>query len=118
MKAAVPRLAALAAAVFAGGILAASPARTLPAAPPRDASYKNAGLSVEARVEDLLARMTLEEKVAQMQSIWDNKGALFDAKLELDPKKMALNYPDGIGQVARPSAARGSASPRVELARQ
>ena len=113
MKAAVTRLAALAAGVFAGGILAASPARTLPAAPPRDASYKNAGLSVEARVEDLLARMTLEEKVAQMQSIWDNKGALFDAKLELDPKKMALNYPDGIGQFARPSDATGPASPRL-----
>ena len=113
MKAAVTRLAALAAGVFAGGILAASPARTLPAAPPRDASYKNAGLSVEARVEDLLARMTLEEKVAQMQSIWDNKGTLFDAKLELDPKKMALNYPDGIGQFARPSDATGPASPRL-----
>src|ERR1700677_273363 len=113
MKAAVTRLAALAAGVFAGGILAASPARTSPAAPPRNASYKNAGLSVDARVEDLLARMTLEEKVAQMQSIWDNKGTLFDAKLELDPKKMALNYPDGIGQFARPSDATGPASPRL-----
>jgi beta-glucosidase len=113
MKAAVTRLAALAAGVFAGGILAASPARTLPAAPPRNASYKNAGLSVDVRVEDLLARMTLEEKVAQMQSIWDNKGTLFDAKLELDPKKMALNYPDGIGQFARPSDATGPASPRL-----
>jgi len=113
MEAAVTRLAVLAAGVFAGGILAAGPARTLPAAPPSNASYKNAGLSVEARVEDLLARMTLEEKVAQMQSIWDNKGALFDAKLELDPKKMALNYPDGIGQFARPSDATGPASPRL-----
>src|ERR1700723_4779828 len=120
MKAAVMRLVALAADVFAGGILAASPASPaspVPAAPPSNASYKNAGLSVEARVEDLLARMTLEEKVAQMQSIWDNKGALFDAKLELDPKKMALNYPDGIGQFARPSDATGRASPRLGPAR-
>jgi beta-glucosidase len=110
MKAAVTRLVALAAGVtFAGGSLAASRAP----APPSNASYKNAGLSVEARTEDLLARMTLEEKVAQMQSIWDNKSALFDAKLELDPKKMALNYPDGIGQFARPSDATGPASPRL-----
>jgi beta-glucosidase len=110
MKAAVTRLAAVAAGVaFAGAVLAASGAP----APPSNASYKNAGLSVEARVEDLLARMTLEEKVAQMQSIWDNKGALFDAKLELDPKKMALQYPDGIGQFARPSDATGPASPRL-----
>jgi beta-glucosidase len=113
MKAAVMRLVALAAGVFAGGILAASPASPVPAAPPSNASYKNASLSVEARVEDLLARMTLEEKVAQMQSIWDAKREVFDAKLELDPKKMALKFPDGIGQFARPSDATGPASPRL-----
>jgi beta-glucosidase len=111
MKAAFTRLAALAVGVFfVGGIFAASPA---PAAPPGNPTYKNTGAGLEARVEDLLARMTLEEKVAQMQSIWDNKGALFDAKLELDPKKMALKYPDGIGQFARPSDATGPASPRL-----
>src|ERR1700723_3033712 len=108
MKAAVMRLVALAADVFAGGILAASPASPAspgPAAPPSNAAYKNAGLGVAARVEGLLARMTLEEKVAQMQSIWDAKREVFDAKLELDPKKMALKFPDGIAQFARPSDA-------------
>src|ERR1700690_3279039 len=110
MKAVVTRLAALAVGVaFAGGI----PAESRAPAAPGNASYKNAGAAVEARVEDLLARMTLEEKVAQMQSIWDNKRALFDAKLELDPKRMALEYPDGIGQFARPSDATGPASPRL-----
>jgi beta-glucosidase len=111
MKATFTRLAALAVGVvFAGGILAASPA---PAAPPGNPTYKNADAGVEARVEDLLARMTLEEKVAQMQSIWDAKRDVFDAKLELDPKKMALKFPDGIGQFARPSDATGPASPRL-----
>ena len=31
--------------------------------------YKNASLPIEQRVEDLLSRMTLEEKVAQMRHI-------------------------------------------------
>jgi beta-glucosidase len=75
--------------------------------------YKNAGAPVEARVDDLLGRMTLEEKVAQMVSIWDAKSEVFDAKLELDPRKMAQKFPSGIGQFARPSDATGPASPRV-----
>jgi beta-glucosidase len=111
VQAALTRLVAVAVGVvIAAGIGAASPALT---APPGNAPYKNAGASIEARVEDLLARMTLEEKVAQMQSIWDAKRDVFDAKLELDPKKMALKFPDGIGQFARPSDATGPASPRL-----
>jgi beta-glucosidase len=111
MKAAVTRLVALGVGVvFAGGILAGNRA---PAAPPNKPIYKNVGAGVEARVQDLLARMTLEEKVAQMQSIWEDKRDVFDAKLELDPKKMAQKFPDGIGQFARPSDATGPASPRL-----
>jgi beta-glucosidase len=64
-------------------------------------------------VEDLLARMTLEEKVAQMMSIWDAKAEVFDANLEFDPAKMARKYPNGIGHFARPSDATGPTSPRV-----
>jgi len=110
MKTALTRLVALAVGVvFAGGILAAS---HNPAAPDKP-TYKNAAAGVEARVEDLLARMTLEEKVAQMQSIWEDKRDVFDAKLELDPKKMAQKFPNGIGQFARPSDATGPASPRL-----
>jgi beta-glucosidase len=115
MKAAVTPLLALAIGLtVAGGILAAGGAI---AAPPSNPPYKNAGANVESRVEDLLARMTVEEKVAQMQSIWENKGTLFDAKLELDPHKMALMYPNGIGQFARPSDATGPASPRLLASR-
>jgi beta-glucosidase len=75
--------------------------------------YKDSGAPVEARVEDLLARMTLDEKVAQMLSIWDAKSEIFDAKLELDPAKLARKYPNGFGQFARPSDATGPVSPRV-----
>ena len=77
------------------------------------APYKDPKLPVEARVEDLLARMTLEEKVAQMLSIWENKADVFDARMEFDPAKMALKYPNGIGTFARPSDATGPSSPRV-----
>jgi beta-glucosidase len=83
------------------------------AAVPPAAIYKDPNSPVEARVEDLLARMTLEEKVAQMMSIWDAKAEIFDAKLEFDPAKMALKYPNSIGQFARPSDAAGPTSPRV-----
>jgi beta-glucosidase len=75
--------------------------------------YQDPNAAVEARVEDLLARMTLEEKVAQMMSIWDAKAEVFDAKLEFDPAKMAQKFPNSIGQFARPSDATGPTSPRV-----
>jgi beta-glucosidase len=75
--------------------------------------YKDPRAPVEARVEDLLARMTLQEKVAQMMSIWDAKVEVFDAQLEFDPAKMAQKYPNSIGQFARPSDATGPTSPRV-----
>src|SRR6202167_1819479 len=75
--------------------------------------YKDSGAPVEARVEDLLGRMTLDEKVAQMLSIWDAKSEVFDSKLEFDPAKMAQKYPNSIGQFARPSDATGPTSPRV-----
>ena len=82
-------------------------------APAGNPIYKYPNAAIEARVDDLLSRMTLEEKVAQMQSVWDAKREVFDAKLEFDPKKMLQKYPDGIGQFARPSDATGPASPRV-----
>jgi beta-glucosidase len=82
------------------------------AAAPDRPLYENPAAPVEARVEDLLGRMTLEEKVAQMMAIWEQKKDVFDAKLELDPAKMRAQYPDGIGQFARPSDATGPASPR------
>jgi beta-glucosidase len=86
-------------------------------AQPRAASssvplYKIATAPVPARVEDLLKRMTLEEKVAQLLAVWDSKADVFDAHQEFDAAKMAKKFPDSIGQFARPSDANGPASPR------
>jgi beta-glucosidase len=83
------------------------------ASPNTAPAYKDPKLPVEARVEDLLARMSLQEKVAQMLSIWENKADVFDARMEFDPAKMAVKYPNGIGTFARPSDATGPSSPRV-----
>ncbi len=79
--------------------------------------YKDSTRAVSARVEDLLARMTLEEKVAQMVTVWNSKAEVMDGRLQIDPAKLKARFPDGLGQFARPSDARGPASPRVEKGR-
>jgi beta-glucosidase len=75
--------------------------------------YKNPTAPVSARVEDLLGRMTLEEKVAQLEAVWQGKVAIFDDKLQFDPEKASKLYPNGIGQLTRPGDSRGAVSPRV-----
>ncbi|WP_044209425.1 glycoside hydrolase family 3 N-terminal domain-containing protein [Flammeovirga sp. OC4] len=64
--------------------------------------YKQPTASIESRVEDLLKKMTLEEKVAQMRMFHANKGVKFkDGKLDLSEvvqKKLKL----GIGGIKNP----------------
>ena len=62
------------------------------------------------RVRDLLARMTLEEKAAQMVCVWNGKAELLvDAAGAFDAAKAAAAFQDGrgLGQVGRPSDAGG-----------
>jgi beta-glucosidase len=75
--------------------------------------YKDAKAPTDARVEDLLGRMTLEEKVAQTMTIWQQKPDIMDDKSEFDPAKFDTKFPHGIGQFTRPSDDKGPASPRV-----
>ena len=75
-----------------------------PSVPP----YRNPALSAEKRVKDLLRRMTLEEKAAQMLCIWQKKPqTLVDADGNFDFAKAKLSFKDGfgLGQVGRPSDA-------------
>ncbi len=70
--------------------------------------YKNPKLPVRKRVADLLARMTLEEKAAQMMCVWQEKaGTLLDSegKFDLPKAKAAFKKRHGLGQVGRPSDA-------------
>ena len=70
--------------------------------------YKNAAAPVARRVKDLLARMTLEEKAAQMMCLWQEKNTkLLDASgnFYLSKAKAVFKTGRGIGQVGRPSDA-------------
>lgn len=99
MRAAV----AVALIVLAGG---QAPAAPLPV-------YKDAHAPVSARVEDLLGRMTLEEKVAQMLAVWQGKIEIFDKNMQFDAAKAGAKYPNSFGGFARPADLRGAVSPRL-----
>lgn len=75
--------------------------------PPRDALYRDPRQPIAIRVEDLLKRMTLEEKVAQMVGIWENKGAIQTANGDFDAAKASAAFPNGLGQISRPQDYRG-----------
>jgi len=75
--------------------------------PPPSAPYRNPRLSIDTRVDDLLARMTLEEKVAQMLCIWQVKPEVQTASGDFDAAKAIAKYPKGMGMVARPSDFQG-----------
>jgi beta-glucosidase len=71
-------------------------------------AYKNPNLPVEQRVADLLARMTLEEKAAQTQALWDKKALVEDEQGKFSPAKARDVIGNGIGEIARPSERRGT----------
>ena len=82
---------------------AAGPSAAQPvAAAARQPLYKDRAQPVERRVEDLLARMTLEEKAAQMVAIWLEKEKIQTPAGEFDAAKASRNFPNGLGQIARP----------------
>ena len=85
-----------------------------------DIPYKNPALPPEQRLHDLVSRMTLEEKAAQMVGVWNDKAeTLVDDNGDFDSKKARKAYSDGhgLGQVGRPNdAGKGkNAREQVEL---
>lgn len=70
--------------------------------------FKNARMPIELRTADLLRRMTLEEKVAQLTSIW-TYAILKDFRV--NPAKCQQKMNLGIGQITR----LGGASHRVPV---
>ena len=73
--------------------------------------YQSAELPPDVRTADLLHRMTLEEKAAQMMCVWQQKAdTLVDASgsFDLAKARLAFAHGHGLGQVGRPSDAGGS----------
>ena len=60
--------------------------------------YRDPSLPIEARVADLLARMTRAEKLAQLGSFWAFEVVRDDG---VDPTRLAALAGDGIGQITR-----------------
>ena len=86
----------------------ASPGKSVP-------PYKNPALSAEKRVQNLLSRMTLEEKAAQMLCIWQQKPKTLtddNGNFDLAKAKAAFKDRNGLGQVGRPSDAGKGLGPR------
>src|SRR5258708_23064520 len=51
--------------------------------------------------------MTLDEKVAQLETIWEQKGKVDTTDGSFSPELASKNFPNGIGGFARPSDFRG-----------
>lgn len=61
-------------------------------------SYKDSSLPIEARVEDLIARMTIDEKIAQLGGVWSRPMIAGDG-IDHDRAREILRH--GVGQISR-----------------
>ena len=93
--------------ILAAAISAALPGATADSAEAQTPIYKDPRQPVEKRVDDLLARMTLDEKVAQLETVWEQKAKLQTANGDFSSELASKNFPNGIGGIARPSDYRG-----------
>jgi beta-glucosidase-like glycosyl hydrolase len=77
--------------------------------------YLDADQPVEARVSDLLGRMTLQEKIAQMHAFWlllseDGQHQVRPGEAFIgcsDPDEVQRRLKNGMGQITRPLGTRG-----------
>ncbi|MFP5392638.1 MAG: glycoside hydrolase family 3 N-terminal domain-containing protein [Gammaproteobacteria bacterium] len=65
--------------------------------------YKNPGAPIPQRIEDLLKRMTLDEKIMQLQCLWQKKTTIQDAAANFSAAAASKAFPHGLGMLARPS---------------
>ncbi|HLZ52831.1 MAG TPA: glycoside hydrolase family 3 N-terminal domain-containing protein [Candidatus Acidoferrum sp.] len=77
-------------------------------------AYRNSKLPIEQRLSDLIAKMSVEEKVAQLEGVWENRqfmktpeSRFVDDNGKFLPERAAVLLKDGIGEMSRPSEGRG-----------
>jgi len=66
--------------------------------------YKDSSLPIDQRIDDLLSRMSIDEKIAQLGCIWSTD---LIREGRFDPDYAISQIPNGIGQVTRIGAATG-----------
>jgi beta-glucosidase len=91
---------------LAGGAIGLALLAVLPALAQDTAVYRDRTRPVDERVRDLLARMTLDEKVAQTLALWKGKEKITDAQGQLDPAGARTLLANGLGQLSRPTELR------------
>lgn len=75
---------------------------------PQKPLYKQANASIDDRVDDLLGRMRLEEKLAQVVCTWVGKGNLRKPDGSFSPDSAKKYLPHGAGQIGRPGEGHAS----------
>ncbi|HET6148237.1 MAG TPA: glycoside hydrolase family 3 N-terminal domain-containing protein [Polyangia bacterium] len=88
-----------------------------PAKPPASASYRDAKAAIDARVADLVGRMTPTEKVAQLMSVnWQHTHLDDNRTHALSPQAAQKLIGNGIGEITRPSDRHDDARSATEFA--
>ena len=73
--------------------------------------YKDQKAEIPERVSNLLSLMTIKEKLAQMECVWNTKSMLLGKDLQFNSDSALANFPHGLGQVGRPSDINGGLLP-------
>lgn len=83
-------------------------------------AYRDPKRPIEERVKDLLGRMTLEEKIAQLEGAWENRGfpqnqsrIFIDEKGAFLPDRAAASLKNGLGEMSRASEPSEDRAPRA-----
>ncbi|SEQ94195.1 glycoside hydrolase family 3 N-terminal domain-containing protein [Neolewinella agarilytica] len=71
------------------------------------AIYKDASQPTKDRIEDLIGRMTVEEKVAQVTAVWKDKKRFYNEDFSFNADSAFAVMPHGIGHITRPSELEG-----------